>query len=102
MRERRPGTLLCVGSTIIVTTPPFLGPYVASKAAFDALAVVTSYEAAQFGIETTVAMPGAITEGMLLMENHRPCGWPAAGVAVTQQRCRPAPPSRRTGSRNGL
>ncbi|OZM83089.1 SDR family NAD(P)-dependent oxidoreductase [Pseudonocardia sp. MH-G8] len=41
MRERRSGTLLYIGSTIIVSTPPFLGPYVASKAAFDALAVVT-------------------------------------------------------------
>lgn len=63
LREQRSGTLLYVGSTIIVTTPPFLGPYVASKAAFDAIAVVTSYEAAQFGIETSIVMPGAITQG---------------------------------------
>ncbi|GLY30777.1 SDR family NAD(P)-dependent oxidoreductase [Kineosporia sp. NBRC 101731] len=63
LRAQRSGTLLYVGSTIIVTTPPFLGPYVASKAAFDALAVVTSYEAAQFGIETSIVMPGAITQG---------------------------------------
>ena len=63
LREQRSGLLLYVGSTIIITTPPFLGPYVASKAAFDALAVVTSYEAAQFGIETSIVMPGAITEG---------------------------------------
>ena len=63
LRQQRSGTLLYVGSTIIVTTPPFLGPYVASKAALDALAVVTSYEAAQFGIETTIVMPGAITQG---------------------------------------
>lgn len=63
MRERRSGTLLYVGSTIPVTTPPFLGPYVASKAALDALAVVTSYEVSQFGIETTIVMPGAIPHG---------------------------------------
>jgi len=63
MRQRRSGTLVYVGSTIVVTTPPFLGPYVASKAAFDALAVVTSYEASQFGIETSIVMPGAITQG---------------------------------------
>ncbi len=62
LRAQRSGTLLYVGSTIIVTTPPFLGPYVASKAAFDALAVVTSYEASQFGIETSIVMPGAITQ----------------------------------------
>jgi NAD(P)-dependent dehydrogenase (short-subunit alcohol dehydrogenase family) len=63
MRQHRRGTLLYVGSTILVTTPPFLGPYVASKAAFDALAVVTSYEVSQFGIETSIVMPGAITQG---------------------------------------
>ena len=39
MRERRSGTLLYVGSTIPVTTPPFLGPYVVSKAAMDSLAL---------------------------------------------------------------
>ncbi|MGR6914309.1 SDR family NAD(P)-dependent oxidoreductase [[Actinomadura] parvosata] len=63
LRRQRSGTLLYVGSTILVTTPPFLGPYVASKAAFDALAVVTSYEVSQFGIETSIVMPGAITQG---------------------------------------
>ncbi|WP_280402371.1 SDR family NAD(P)-dependent oxidoreductase [Nocardia carnea] len=63
LRGRRSGTLLYVGSTIPVTTPPFLGPYAASKAAFDSLAVVTSYEAAQFGIETSIVMPGVITRG---------------------------------------
>jgi NAD(P)-dependent dehydrogenase (short-subunit alcohol dehydrogenase family) len=63
LREQRSGTLLYVGSTIMVTTPPFLGPYVASKAAFDSLAVVTAYEAGRFGIETSIVMPGAIVEG---------------------------------------
>ncbi|GIJ35321.1 SDR family NAD(P)-dependent oxidoreductase [Micromonospora sediminimaris] len=62
-RERRAGVLMYVGSTIPVTTPPFLGPYVVSKAAMDALAVVTAYEANAFGIETVIVMPGAITEG---------------------------------------
>jgi NAD(P)-dependent dehydrogenase (short-subunit alcohol dehydrogenase family) len=63
MRARREGTLLYVGSTIPFTTPPFLGPYVVSKAAFDALAIVTMYEVNEFGIETAIVMPGAITEG---------------------------------------
>ncbi|GAA2519837.1 SDR family NAD(P)-dependent oxidoreductase [Winogradskya humida] len=79
LRAQRSGTLLWVGSTIIVTTPPFLGPYVASKAAFDALAVVTSYEAAQFGIETTIVMPGAITQGT----SHFPNASHASDTAVT-------------------
>lgn len=50
-------------STVLVTTPPFLAPYVAWKAAFDALAVTTSYEVNPFGIETTIVMPGAFTGG---------------------------------------
>lgn len=62
-RQRKSGTLLYVGSTIPVTTPPFLGPYVVSKAAMDALAVATAYEANAFGIETVIVMPGAITQG---------------------------------------
>ena len=63
LRARRSGTLLYVGSTTTVSVPPFLGPYVASKFAFDGLAQVTSYEANHFGIETVIVMPGAFTEG---------------------------------------
>ena len=63
MRGRHSGTLVYVGSTTTVSVPPFLGPYVASKAAFDALAQETGYEASQFGIETTIVMPGAFTRG---------------------------------------
>ena len=62
-RQQRSGVLMYVGSTIPVTTPPFLGPYVVSRAAMDALAVVTAYEAHAFGIETVIVMPGAITTG---------------------------------------
>ncbi|WP_033226528.1 MULTISPECIES: SDR family oxidoreductase [unclassified Streptomyces] len=78
LRARRSGTLLYVGSTIVVTTPPFLGPYAASKAAFDALAVTTSYEVAEFGIETTIVMPGAITRGT----SHFPRASHASDTAV--------------------
>ncbi|MFD3307016.1 SDR family oxidoreductase [Streptomyces sp. NPDC058694] len=81
MRSRRSGTLLYVGSTIQVTTPPFLGPYVASKAALDALAVVTSYEVSQFGIETSIVMPGAITQGT----NHFPGATHAGDLRVAVQ-----------------
>ncbi|MEU6603148.1 SDR family oxidoreductase [Streptomyces flaveolus] len=63
MRSRRSGTLLYVGSTTSVVVPPFLGPYVASKFAADALAQVTAYEVGQFGIETTIVMPGPFTQG---------------------------------------
>lgn len=80
LRGQRRGTLLYVGSTIPVTTPPFLGPYVVSKAAMDSLALVTSYEVAPLGIETVIVMPGAFTQGT----DHFPkAGRPAdaAGVA---------------------
>ena len=80
MRERGRGTLLYVGSTIPVTTPPFLGPYVASKAAFDALAVTTSYEVNPFGVETVIVMPGAFTEGT----SHFPNASRASDEEVTK------------------
>lgn len=63
MRARRSGTLVYVGSTTSVVMPPFLGPYVASKFAADALAQVTSYELNPLGIETTIVMPGPFTQG---------------------------------------
>ncbi|QYN20231.1 SDR family oxidoreductase [Amycolatopsis sp. DSM 110486] len=63
MRERRSGTLVYVGSTTSIVVPPFMGPYVASKTAADALAQVTAYEVGQYGIETTIVMPGPFTQG---------------------------------------
>ena len=63
LRGQRSGTLLYVGSTSTVSVPPFLAPYVASKAAFDALASTTAYEANQFGVESVIVMPGAFTTG---------------------------------------
>ncbi|CAL9631002.1 SDR family NAD(P)-dependent oxidoreductase [Streptomyces sp. enrichment culture] len=80
LRAQGSGTLLYVGSTIPVTTPPFLGPYVVSKAAMDALALVTSYEVAPLGIETVIVMPGAFTQGT----DHFPkAGRPADATGVT-------------------
>ena len=63
LRRQGHGTLLYVGSTTTITTPPFLGPYVVSKAAEDFLAVTTAYEVSQLGIETVIVMPGAFTHG---------------------------------------
>ncbi|MDT0473436.1 SDR family NAD(P)-dependent oxidoreductase [Streptomyces griseoviridis] len=80
LRRRGSGTLLYVGSTTSVTTPPFLGPYVVSKAAMDSLALVTSYEVAPLGIETVIVMPGAFTEGT----DHFPKAGRAADTAVAE------------------
>ncbi len=79
MREQGRGTLVWVGSTTTVTIPPFLGPYVVSKAAMDSLAVATAYEVAPFGIETTIVMPGAFTKGT----EHFPNASGASDEAVT-------------------
>jgi NAD(P)-dependent dehydrogenase (short-subunit alcohol dehydrogenase family) len=79
MRERHAGTLLYIGSTTTVSVPPFLGPYVASKFAFDAIAMTTSYEISQFGIETTIVMPGAFTQGT----EHFPNASHASDQAIT-------------------
>lgn len=84
LREQRSGTLLYVGSTILITTPPFLGPYVASKAAFDSLAVVTAYEAGRFGIETSIVMPGAIVEGTSHFPNATRAGDAAVASAYAE------------------
>jgi len=40
-------------------TPPYLGPYLASKAAMEALAVCYACELARWGIETSIVVPGS-------------------------------------------
>jgi len=44
-------------------TPPYLSPYFAAKAAMDSLAVSYSGELARWGIETSIIVPGAFTQG---------------------------------------
>ncbi|AGU51278.1 putative oxidoreductase, SDR family [Variovorax paradoxus B4] len=64
LRRQESGLMLWIGST---TTrggfPPFIGPYGAAKAAMDSLAVTLAYEIARFGIETSIVVPGAFTQG---------------------------------------
>lgn len=64
LRRQQSGLMLWISST---TTkggfPPFLGPYGAAKAAMDSLAVSLSYELTRFGIETSILVPGAFTQG---------------------------------------
>jgi NAD(P)-dependent dehydrogenase (short-subunit alcohol dehydrogenase family) len=63
MRRQESGLLLWVGSGTTRAIPPFLAPYTAAKAAFDAFADSTAWEVAAYGIETTVLMPGVFTHG---------------------------------------
>jgi NAD(P)-dependent dehydrogenase (short-subunit alcohol dehydrogenase family) len=43
-------------------TPPYLGPYFASKAAMEALAVSYACELARWGIETSIIVPGSFNK----------------------------------------
>ncbi|AUA08023.1 SDR family NAD(P)-dependent oxidoreductase [Streptomyces sp. SID8382] len=63
MRRQESGLLLWVGSGTTRAIPPFLGPYTAAKAAFDAFADSTAWDVAVYGIETTILMPGVFTQG---------------------------------------
>lgn len=63
MRRQGHGLLMYVGSTTARLHEPFLGPYVASKVAGDALAEIMGMEVRPFGIESVTLVPGAFTTG---------------------------------------
>jgi NAD(P)-dependent dehydrogenase (short-subunit alcohol dehydrogenase family) len=80
MRKQEAGLVLWISSS---TTkggfPPFMGPYGAAKAAMDSLAVTLAYEIARFGIETSIVVPGAFTQGT---EHFPKAGKPADTATV--------------------
>ena len=64
MRKLGKGLLIWVGSSSTRGGgPPYLGPYFAAKAAMDALAVCYAGELNLWGIETSIIVPGAYSEG---------------------------------------
>ena len=64
LRKQRRGLLVWVSSSSSAGgTPPYLGPYFAAKAGMDALAVIYARELSRWGIETSIIVPGAFTEG---------------------------------------
>lgn len=64
LRRQRTGLLVWVGSSSTRGgTPPYLAPYFAAKAAMDSVAVSYSTELSRWGIETTIVLPGAYTQG---------------------------------------
>jgi NAD(P)-dependent dehydrogenase (short-subunit alcohol dehydrogenase family) len=81
MRRQRAGLLVYVGSTTSRIHEPFIGPYVASKVAGEALAEVMGMEANSFGIETVIVQPGAFTQGTEHFHHARP---PAHQAVVEQ------------------
>lgn len=64
MRQQRRGLVVWVSSSSARGgTPPYLSPYFAAKAAMDSLAVSYAGELARWGIETSIIVPGAFTNG---------------------------------------
>ena len=64
LRKQRQGLLVWVSSSSSAGgTPPYLAPYFAAKAGMDSLANVYSRELARWGIETSIIVPGAFTNG---------------------------------------
>jgi len=62
MRRQGNGLVIWLGSSSTRGgTPPYLGPYFASKAAMDALALSYAGELARWNIETSIIVPGALT-----------------------------------------
>ncbi len=79
MRRQESGLLLWVGSGTTRVIPPFLGPYTAAKAAFDAFAESVAWDVAVYGIETAIVMPGVFTQGTAHFAN---AGFPADQARV--------------------
>jgi len=64
LRDQGDGLLVWMSSSSAAGgTPPYLGPYFAAKAAMDSLAVSYARELALWGIETSIIVPGAFTQG---------------------------------------
>ena len=64
LRRQGRGLVVWVSSSSVRGgTPPYLAPYFAAKAGMDALAVSYAGELARWGIETSIVVPGAFTQG---------------------------------------
>jgi NAD(P)-dependent dehydrogenase (short-subunit alcohol dehydrogenase family) len=73
MRREGQGLLMYVGSTTTRLHEPFMGPYIASKVAGDALAEILGMEVRPFGIESVTLVPGAFISGTEhFAHSHRP------------------------------
>lgn len=81
MRRQGRGLLVYVGSTTSRLNEPFIAPYVASKAAGEALAEAMSFEVSQFGVESVTVVPGAFTSGT---EHFRDASGPETVAVETQ------------------
>ncbi len=73
--------LVYISSTTAHIFEPFIGPYVASKAAGEALAEAMGLEVSRSGIETVIVVPGAFTSGT---EHFAHAHAPADGAVSAQ------------------
>lgn len=70
MRSKRSGLLIWISSSSVRGgTPPLLGPYFSAKAAMDSLAVTYATELTQWGVETSIVVPGAYLNGTSHFQN---------------------------------
>ncbi len=81
MRRQGRGVLVYISSTTAHIFEPFMGPYVASKVAGEALAEVMGFEVSRFGIESVIVVPGAFTSGT---EHFAHANTPDFGAVVAQ------------------
>ena len=82
LRKQGQGLLLWMSSgSARGCTLPYLGPYYASKAAMDALAVSYAGELARWGIETSIIVPGSFTKGS---HHYTHSGRPADAVRAEE------------------
>lgn len=64
LRKQGRGLVVWVSSSSVRGgTPPYLAPYFAAKAGMNSLAVSYAGELARWGIETSIVVPGAFTQG---------------------------------------
>jgi NAD(P)-dependent dehydrogenase (short-subunit alcohol dehydrogenase family) len=81
LRKQGNGLVVWVSSSSVRGgTPPYLAPYFAAKAGMDSLAVSYAGELARWGIETSIVVPGAFTQGT----NHFAHAGKPADEAVTK------------------
>lgn len=82
LRQQGRGLVVWVSSSSVRGgTPPYLAPYFAAKAGMDSLAVSYAGELARWGIETSIVVPGAFTQGT----NHfAHAGKPADDAVATR------------------
>jgi NAD(P)-dependent dehydrogenase (short-subunit alcohol dehydrogenase family) len=81
LRKQQHGLIIYIGSVTSRIISPFQGPYVASKAAGDALAETMHYENTRYGIDSVIIQPGAYTAGT----NHFPNAVKPADTDVAAQ-----------------